>query len=113
MFVYLERGITNLAIDQEARMTELKSQPVNELELIEQDASDDQVEPQTRQGSDYVKRAIEDFKAAIELSKLPENFETDKFGWIKPRIWLARAKLKNNQVQEAIIDFTDAQNDDN
>jgi len=61
-----------------------------------------------KQGSDHVKSAIEDFKAAIELSKLKTDEPYDKNGWVKPRLWLARAKLKNNQVQDAIQDFSDA-----
>ena len=59
-----------------------------------------------------MKRAIEDFKAAIELSETTDCKEVDKVAWIKPRLWLARAKLKNNQVHLAIQHFTDAQNDD-
>lgn len=38
MFVHLERGITYLAMDQELRMTALKSQPDNELEIVKDES---------------------------------------------------------------------------
>ena len=93
-------------------MTALKSQPDNDLELIQQEVSPESDEQITKSGSDYVKRAIEDFQAAIEISQSLDCKEVDKVSWIKPRLWLARAKLKNNQVHLAIQHFTDAQYDD-
>ncbi len=51
MFVYLERGITYLAMDQEAKLIELRAQP----DLSS--ASD----------SDFVKKAIKDFVCAIDI----------------------------------------------
>lgn len=97
MYVHLERGITLLAIDQETKITSLKSQPDNELKLID-------INSQEEKGSDHVKKSIEDFKIAVELSSEKEN-ELQLQDKIKPKLWLARAKLKNKQVEEAIADF--------
>jgi tetratricopeptide (TPR) repeat protein len=59
---------------------------------------------QEEKGSEHVKKSIEDFKKAVELSVEKEN-ELQLQDKIKPKLWLARAKLKNKQVEEAIADF--------
>lgn len=59
---------------------------------------------QDDKGSEHVKKSIEDFKIAVELSSEKE-FELQMQDRIKPKLWLARAKLKNKQVEEAIADF--------
>lgn len=69
MYVHLERGITSLAVDQEIKMTALKSTPDNELKL-QDEASQPLGEEKS---SDHIKRAIEDFRAAIEISKQPRQ----------------------------------------
>jgi hypothetical protein len=60
MSVFLERGITYLAIDQEQKLTTLKSAPSNDLEILQ--------ENNIKSGSEFVKNAIKDFFEALKIA---------------------------------------------
>ena len=60
MSVFLERGITYLAIDQEQKLTTLKSAPSNDLEILQ--------ENNIKSGSEFVKNAIKDFVEALKIA---------------------------------------------
>jgi hypothetical protein len=92
----------------------------DECELMDKKAQPSAGITSNTHGRDYVSNAVRDFNEAIELSLLvkPEPLPTesgepvilDPKPWIKAKIMLAYARLRNNQVEEAIEDFRQSDN---